>query len=125
MGIIMWKKPRKARSSKDHIEMHQSDCEVPGTYVPNMSNDDMKRWKGKVVGTRVGHPQIEVRKYPFVMILSNGGYKYKYYTREKTENIVFHLSTSGAIQFTADELDEFGKVIEEMKEKLREISEDS
>ena len=75
---INWDKPKKARSKEDHEEMNQSDCGVPGTFVPNMSNTDMKKWKGKVVGTRSGHPQIEIRKDSFVIIVSFHGYSYKF-----------------------------------------------
>ena len=122
-SLISWEKPKKTRTKEEHNAYYQSDSEVPGTYVSNISNDDMKKWKGKIVGMRLGHPQIEIRRYPFVMILSNGGYKHKkFYTRESTRDFVFHLSTSGAIQFTQEELEEFMQVIEEAKEKLRELN---
>ena len=122
--LISWEKPRKVRSTDEHNRMNQADCDVPGTYVPNMSHEDMKKWKGKIVGTRIGHPQIEIRKYPFVIILSNGGYKYKNYTRDRTQDIVFHMSSAGPIQFTQEELGEFFQVIEEAKDKLQELTEE-
>mgnify|MGYP007051658946 CR=1 FL=1 len=55
--ILQWDKPKKARSTEEHNAAHQSDTGVPGTYVPNMSDEDNKAWKAKKIGDRV-----EIRK---------------------------------------------------------------
>jgi len=120
----MWSKPKKIMSEEERRKVGSSDIsgDIPGTYISNMSNKDLHSWKGRITGIRLGHPQIEVRKYPFVMILSNGGYKHgTHYTRERTKDKVFHLSTSGVIQFTSDDLEDFFEVIKEMQDKLQEL----
>lgn len=60
MGILSFDKPQKARSATVHNDMHASDTGVPGTFVPNMSDKDMCKWKAKKVGG--SHPRVEVRK---------------------------------------------------------------
>jgi hypothetical protein len=120
--LIKWDKPRKIRSAESRAKMYSSDSGVPGTYVPNMSVDDMKSWKGKVVGMNNGHPQVEIRKHPFLMIVSvDGGYKYKFYTPENTGRFNVHISSAGPIQLTFDEWEEMKLVVEEAKEKLRSL----
>ena len=51
MGLLCWDKPKRARATKDHNEMHQADGAPPGTYVPNMSEADRLKWKAKKVVT--------------------------------------------------------------------------
>jgi hypothetical protein len=58
--ILDFDKPRKLRSAEEHNEEHQSDANVAGTYVPNMSAKDMKKWKAKRIGG--DDPRIEIRK---------------------------------------------------------------
>ena len=62
MSILSWDTPAKARSSKEHTTMYSSDSGVPGTYVPNMDEADMAKWKAKLVGARSDHPRVEIRK---------------------------------------------------------------
>lgn len=65
MKLICWDKPKKARSSKDHFNQNSSDSGVNGTYVPNMSVSDIKKWKGKITQIRTS-PQVEIRKWIFL-----------------------------------------------------------
>lgn len=58
--ILDFDKPKKARSTETHNDMHGSDSGVAGTYVPNMSAAAMKRWKAKQV--QGADPRIEIRK---------------------------------------------------------------
>lgn len=114
MGIIMWDKPKKTMTEETRRVRFQSDCEVPGTYFPNMSPEDRKRWKGKVVGKKTKSPQVEIRKDTFVIIVSlGGGYKYKHYNRDNTIGINLHIGASGPIQLTFNEWEEMKKVVDE------------
>lgn len=61
MGILMWDKPEKVMSTEEWMAI-SADCAPPGVYVPNMSTEDAERWKAKMVGTRSGHPRVEIRK---------------------------------------------------------------
>ena len=61
MTHISWEKPKKAVPHAEHAEKHQSDSGIPGTYVPNMSQEDRFKWKGRHIKT--GKDQrVEIRK---------------------------------------------------------------
>lgn len=66
MGLICFDKPKKTRPSEEH-NVISSDNLIPGNYAPNMSQEDIKKWKGKITGTKRGYPQIEIRKNSFVL----------------------------------------------------------
>lgn len=58
--VLNFEKPKKARSTEDHNSTYSSDTGVAGTYMPNMSEKDMKKWKAKKVGG--DDPRVEIRK---------------------------------------------------------------
>ena len=123
MGIINWDKPKKIRGSKEHVDTHRSDSGIPGTFVPNMSDGDVKKWKGKIVGITTGSPQVEIRKNSMLIIVSLGaGYQYKFYTREKTIGINLHISMAGPTQLSFDEWGEMKAVVEEARQELLSIA---
>jgi hypothetical protein len=47
--------------SKDEYQSISADGAPPGVYTSNMSEADAERWKAKLVGTRSGNHQIEIR----------------------------------------------------------------
>jgi hypothetical protein len=116
--ILSWDKPERV-TSIDKWKSWQADSAPPGTYVPNMSADDMARWKAKRVGFKAGHPQIEIRKDSTVIVVSlGGGYKYKYYTPDETKGTNVHIATAGPIRWTWQELSEFAQAIAEARAVL-------
>lgn len=138
MSILSWDKPAKARSHDDHVANTSADGAPPGCYVPNMSREDAMKWKAKVVGAKVGFPQVEIRRDGVVIVLSLRGYKYKQYDlRLSEENIkkwksygwyskseeptLVHIATSGPMQFTMQELNEFQQAIAEGIEHLKAL----
>lgn len=58
--ILSFEKPQKVRSTKEHNETYSSDSGVAGTYVPNMTEEDMKKWKAKHI--KGDDERIEIRK---------------------------------------------------------------
>lgn len=58
--VLDFEKPKRARSTEKHNSTYSSDTGVAGTYVPNMSEKDMRKWKAKKVGG--DDPRVEVRK---------------------------------------------------------------
>jgi hypothetical protein len=60
MNVLQWGKPKKARPAKEHTDMYQSDTNVPGTYIPNMSDEDNTAWKAKFI--KHGDRRVEIRK---------------------------------------------------------------
>lgn len=59
MGILDWDKPRKVMSTEEWRTI-SADSAPPGVYVPNMSDDDMRKWKAKLIGGK--NPRVEIRK---------------------------------------------------------------
>jgi hypothetical protein len=58
--ILDFEKPKKIRSTEEHNSLFSSDCGVAGTFVPNMSEEDQKKWKAKHIGGN--DERIEIRK---------------------------------------------------------------
>lgn len=86
MTILCWDKPKKIHSTAEWADI-SFDGGPKGGYVPNMSEDDAQRWKAKLVGTKAGYPQVEIRKkfgsaLATIIVSLGGGYNYKQYTVE-------------------------------------------
>jgi hypothetical protein len=60
MSILSFEKPKKARSTTEHNDTYQSDTNIAGTYVPNMSEEDRLKWKAKHIAG--SDPRVEIRK---------------------------------------------------------------
>ena len=60
MSLLCWDKPEQKRPTTEHNDKFQSDSGVDGTFVPNMSEEDMDKWKAKKVGGT--DPRVEIRK---------------------------------------------------------------
>lgn len=81
-GILMWDRPKQRVGKKAWKDEYGFDGGPDGGYQPNMSQDDANRWKAKLVGTRTGFPQVEIRKQagPSLMLIIvnlGAGYSYK------------------------------------------------
>lgn len=59
-NVLDFEKPKKVRSTEEHNEKFQSDSGVAGTYVPNMSKEDMNKWKAKHI--KGEDERVEIRK---------------------------------------------------------------
>jgi hypothetical protein len=58
--VLDFEKPKKVRSTKDHNNRYMSDSGIAGTYVPNMSDADMAKFKAKHI--KGDDERIEIRK---------------------------------------------------------------
>lgn len=115
MSVLSWDKPERAVSTEEWASW-QADSAPPGTYVPNMSDADVRKWKAKRVGFKAGHPQIEIRKDSTVIVVSlGGGYKYKYYTPDETKGTNVHIATAGPIRWTFEEFTELQQAVDEAR----------
>lgn len=127
MGLICWDKPKKERSTEEHNAMNSSDSGVAGTYVPNMSQSDREKWKGKVTQVKTS-PQVEIRKDTFVIIVGLDGYTYKGYKRVKdtpysfsTKGLNIHIASAGPIMMSFEGWEEFKAVVEEARKVLETL----
>jgi len=59
-NVLDFEKPKKVRTTEEHNEMFSSDSGVAGTYVPNMSKEDMNKWKAKHITGK--EERVEIRK---------------------------------------------------------------
>jgi hypothetical protein len=107
MSILNWNIPKKARPTKEHQERHSSDCGVPGTYVPNMSDEDKKAWKAKKIGGK--RPRVDIRKTTKGPSLSDG---------KPTYAQMIIVVTRDKVQFSTN-----AKAVFDGKELLRALSE--
>lgn len=68
MGFLNWEKPPRARPADVHNAMYQSDTNIAGTYVPNMSDDDARTWRAKHIGGTDPRVEIRVRVQPWTQV---------------------------------------------------------
>lgn len=86
MSVLFWGKPKKVRSKEEWEEHYGFDGGPKGGYMPNMSEEDEAKWKAKITGTKLGYPQVEIRRNGVVVIVNLGkGYNYKQYRSENPE----------------------------------------
>jgi hypothetical protein len=57
--ILMWEKPEKIMSVEKWKSI-SADGAPPGVYTPNMSKEDMLKWKAKLI--KGATPRVEIRK---------------------------------------------------------------
>ena len=103
---LNFEKPKKLRSTEEHNDMHTADCMVAGVYVPNMSDEDNRRWKCKHISGK--SQRIEIRRFVgganiVIKIFKSGTMK---------------LSANSTINMNSKELSEFLEIIQEAKDYL-------
>ncbi|WP_064199086.1 hypothetical protein [Brevibacillus brevis] len=109
MSILSWDKPKKLRNTEEHNKLHSSDCGVAGTFVPNMSDEDNRKWKAKHV--KGEDERVEIRK-EFI--------NYKSWSQVlitvRNDGVV--ISMNGKTGMNNDTYDEFKQAIEEARQVL-------
>lgn len=139
MSVLMWEKPKQV-ISKEEWKGNQADGAPPGTWMSNMSHADSMRWKAKIIGAKLGFPQVELRRNGMVVILSKRGYKYNGYDCRQTSEFfakraeyeakykeslgepnVVHIASSGAQCMDLKEYEEFQQALKEGWEALEDL----
>ncbi len=141
MSILSWEKPNQVNTKDKWLEI-SADGAPPGVFTPNMSHEDNLKWKARLVGHKVGYPQVEIRRDSTVIIVSLTGYKYKQYNlRQTEENLAkarmfdhdenftnwptIHIASAGATMLTFDQFTEFKQAIDEAFEFLSDLVQNS
>jgi hypothetical protein len=119
MSILSFEKPKQVMTQEKRVEKYSSDCGIPGTYVPNMSDEDMNKWKAKHINGK--DERVEIKKNfggtQVVIVL------YKYCQKGDWHNNVAHhdniqISANSKIHMTLDLWNEFKQAIDEAREIL-------
>lgn len=125
-NILFWGKPPKKRTTEEWQNHYQADGAPPGCYVPNMEKEYAERWRAKIVGTRSGNPQIEIRrqKHANMVIVVAGpkGYKAKYGFIEQPHAV--QVSMNSPEVFTPTEFNEFFIAVKEAQAILEDYWKD-
>lgn len=114
--------PKKIRSTEKHNDMFQSDSGVAGTYVPNMSKEDMDVWKAKHI--KGDDERIEIRKTISGVQLLVVVYKRSRTTKTKNwrdrsrDHNDVRISMNGKLDMTYDEYYDMYEGIREATEIL-------
>lgn len=123
MGLINFNKPAKVRTTAEHNKRFMSDSGVDGTYVPNMSDEAMKTWRGKHI--KGEHERVEVRKTlggVQLVVVVYKDIKFTHWSVSQSEWYKNHnnvrLSMNGKLDITFAEYDELVEVVKEAKEIL-------
>ncbi len=105
-SVLYWGKPAKLIDQKIHNETYIFDGGPLGGYVPNMSLDDRRKWKAKLVGVRSSTPTVEIRKEMGSNVLIK-------VTKEGIK-----ISSNGPFYMDEKTYDEFNQAIKEARIKL-------
>lgn len=118
MSVLNWDKPLKVRDTESHNKIHMSDSGVAGTYVPNMTKEDMYKWKAKHI--KGADERIEIRKtilgsQLLVIVKKEGGFEDKY---KRFKDVTVKMSMNGPLYMTDDDSIDLQSAISEAKEIL-------
>jgi hypothetical protein len=127
MGLITWNKPAKVRPTEEHNDRFSSDTGIPGTFVPNMSQEDRLKWKGKIVNRRKPSCHIEIRKsFPsganLLIIVALKGYSANNGKDEDFSGV--RISLNGPAKMSPQEFRDLYRVVEEAQFKLVNLAEE-
>ena len=123
--LIDFSKPKKIMREEERREKYSSDCSVPGTYVSNMSENDLIKWKGKHIKGK--NERIEIRKslngvnIVIIVYKEIKSEEIKSYSGDIWTNYLnkqIHISSNGTIQFELTDYIEFITVINEALDLL-------
>jgi len=123
--ILTFAKPKKAMSSEDYANSTAADGAPPGCYTGNMSKEARLLWKAKLVGSRSGNHQIEIRTTSprsNLVVVVNGamlsGKRVKSWDRLLLQPFSVKISANGPTFYTPDLWETLQKAVEEARGAL-------
>ena len=96
--LLSWDKPKKAMTTEEWKGL-SADGAPPGVYTPNMSTEDMNKWRAKKVSG--SDPRVEVRKTTDEEIGADY-FRSQVVLIVRKDTVVF--SSNGKAAFNTDEL---------------------
>jgi len=123
-NILSFDKPKKVLTTEKHNERYSSDSGIAGTYVPNMSKDDMLKWKAKYI--KGDDERIEIRKtiegIQLLIVVYKKAHPVKWNYNKQDEWRKRHqdinISMNGKLDMTSDEYWDMLEAINEAIEIL-------
>lgn len=136
MSVLSFAKPKKTQSVEDWKNI-SADGAPPGVYISNMSEEDKKKWKAKVVGSQSLNFQIEIRSEKTgsnLLAIVNGKMPTKSEAIDESKPRWGHpkdpvpheikLSANGPMLFSREAWDEFQKAVAEARLVLKLLDEE-
>ena len=138
MKILSFDKPAKVLPSDKHHDLYVADGCPPGAYVPNMSDDDCRKYKAKIVGGEVPRLEVRVTLGSQILIkvknrilerieLKKAEHLFNRYCMRRDNAIYEHgaknikISMNGPVNMTYAEWDEFKSAIDEAIEVGKKV----
>lgn len=122
-NILRWDKPPRVESVEDWKSI-QADSAPPGTYQPNMSDEDAQTWRAELKGKTTDHCVVEIRRRVggalLVVKVARDGVIRDKYGYHYTGDIALSLNGTGYLTF--EEWRELGQCIEEARAVLATIT---
>jgi hypothetical protein len=116
--ILSFDKPKKTLSTDEHNYKYSSDSGIAGTYVPNMSNADMKVFKAKHIGGIDERIEIRVLLNQVSIVIKVFSRKRKSKDYWKSHNHI-QLSMNGKLDVTFEEWSKVLQAIDEAKQIMK------
>ena len=126
--ILSFDTIKKVKTTEEHNSTYSSDSGIAGTYVPNMSKDDMQKWKAKHI--KGDDERIEIRKTMhgtqllIIVYKKNNKISWEEAIRTNQRNEYhkkhqdIHISMNGKLQLDLNDYKELNIAIDEAKDIL-------
>ncbi len=121
--VLSFARPARATPVEDWKGI-SADGAPPGVYVSNMSAEDRLRWKAKLVGSRSGEHQIEIRSekpWSNLLAIVNGKTGATPGSRAAVWRHEVRVSSNGVLRFTEAVFHEFQSAIAEARQVLARL----
>ena len=109
MTVLYWQTPKRRTPVADWKKDNVFDGGPPGGYLPNMSDEDMLKWKAKLVGVSTSTPAVEIRK--------TAGSEIKLVVREHDHD----MSMNGKAKLTAADFHNMFEAVKEARAVLADL----
>ena len=114
--ILSWDKPEKVMTTEEWQAI-SADSAPPGVYTPNMSEEDMRKWKARYVSGR--NPRVEIRKTVIgpERLPDSGRYTTQGYAQLLVivEQTTVRVSANGTADFEGWEFDQLHEAVAEAR----------
>jgi hypothetical protein len=121
---LMWDKPARKMPVETWKNISADDA-PPGVYIPNMSDEDADKFRGKLCGTKSGKPRVEIRTSrggsQLLCQVSLVGISDNEWEERRGEKWNVRISSNGPVKLSFDDWNELNQCIAEAKAKLENV----